>query len=135
MSSTGENISRLRLLSGMTQDDFALIAGVTRSAVAQWERGFSEPRMGAIQKLSDYFHIPKAWIIEDGGMSGVSVMAGVMVKSAQATLTQDESALMSIYRSMSKDGRTALLAAASGIAKAYPADSSNDCTDGSTRIA
>lgn len=134
MSSTGENISRLRLLSGMTQDDFALIAGVTRSAVAQWERGFSEPRMGAIQKLSDYFHIPKAWIIEDGGMSGVSVMAGVMVKSAQATLTQDESALMSIYRSMSKDGRTALLAAASGIAKAYPADSSNDCTDGSTRI-
>lgn len=134
MSSTGENISRLRLLSGMTQDDFAMIAGVTRSAVAQWERGFSEPRMGAIQKLSDYFHVPKAWIIEDGGMSGVSVVAGVMVKSAQATLTQDENALMSLYRSMSKDGRTALLAAASGIAKAYPLDPANGGADGSGQI-
>lgn len=119
---TGKNISRLRSLSSMTQDDFARVAGVSRSAVAQWERGSAEPRMGAIQRLSDYFHIPKAWVIEDGGMDGVRMVAGVLVKSASDGLTEDEGMLLDLYRSMSEDGRTALLAAARGIATAYPGE-------------
>lgn len=119
---TGKNIARLRMLSGMTQDDFARVAGVSRSAVAQWERGSAEPRMGAIQRLSDYFHIPKAWVIEDGGMDGVRMVAGVLVKSASDGLTEDEGVLLDLYRSMSDDGRTALLAAARGLATAYPGE-------------
>lgn len=119
---TGKNIARLRMLSGMTQDDFARVAGVSRSAVAQWERGSAEPRMGAIQRLSDYFHVPKAWVIEDGGMDGVQMVAGVLVKSASDGLTEDEGMLLDLYRSMSEDGRTALLAAARGLATAYPGE-------------
>lgn len=124
---TGKNISRLRMLSGMTQDDFACVAGVSRSAVAQWERGGAEPRMGAIQRLSDYFRIPKAWIIEDGGMDGVQMVAGVLVKSASNGLSEDESTLLDLYRSMSEDGRSALLAAARGLATAYPGESAQAC--------
>lgn len=119
---TGKNIARLRMLSGMTQDDFARVAGVSRSAVAQWERGSSEPRMGAIQRLSDYFHVPKAWVIEDGGMDGVQMVAGVLVKSASNGLSEDENTLLDLYRSMSGDGRIALLAAARGLATAYPGE-------------
>lgn len=119
---TGKNIARLRMLSGMTQDDFARVAGVSRSAVAQWERGSAEPRMGAIQRLSDYFHIPKAWVIEDGGMDGVQMVAGVFVKSASDGLSEDESTLLDLYRSMSEDGRAALLASARGLAAAYPGE-------------
>lgn len=120
---TGKNIAMLRMLSGMTQDDFARVAGVSRSAVAQWERGSAEPRMGAIQRLSDYFHIPKAWVIEDGGMNGVQMVAGVLVKSASNGLSKDESTLLDLYRSMSEDGRSALLAVARGLATAYPGES------------
>lgn len=119
---TGKNIARLRMLSGMTQDDFARVAGVSRSAVAQWERGSAEPRMGAIQRLSDYFHVPKAWVIEDGGMGGVQMVAGVLVKSASNGLSEDENTLLDLYRSMSGDGRIALLAAARGLATAYPGE-------------
>lgn len=119
---TGKNISRLRMLSGMTQDDFARVAGVSRSAVAQWERGAAEPRMGAIQRLSDYFHIPKAWVIEDCGMDGVQMVAGVFVKSASNGLSEDESTLLDLYRSMSDVGRSALLASARGLATAYPGE-------------
>jgi transcriptional regulator with XRE-family HTH domain len=75
--STARNILKLRRLSGMTQDDFARIADVSRGAVAQWEGGRAEPRMGSIQRLSDYFHVPKAWIIEDDGMDGVRMVSGV----------------------------------------------------------
>lgn len=63
-----ENIIRLRSLSALTQEDFGKIAGVTRSAVSQWEGGFSEPRMGNIERLAKHFNIPKSCIIEDDGM-------------------------------------------------------------------
>ena len=66
--SVRENIIRLRTLSTLTQEDFGKIAGVSRGAVSHWEGGFSEPRMGAIEKIARHFGIPKSWLIEDGGM-------------------------------------------------------------------
>ena len=69
--SVRENIIRLRTLSALTQEDFGKIAGVSRGAVSQWEGGFSEPRMGAIEKLARHFGIPKSWLMEDYGMQGV----------------------------------------------------------------
>lgn len=66
-----ENIVKLRKLSGLSQEDFGKVAGLTRSAVSQWEGGYAEPRMGSIQRLSDHFDISKAAIIEDGGMDGM----------------------------------------------------------------
>lgn len=63
-----ENILKIREIWGVTQDELGTIAGVTRGAVSQWEGGFSEPRMGAIQRMADYFGIRKFNIIEDGGM-------------------------------------------------------------------
>lgn len=63
-----ENIIKLREMNQITQEQLAEIAGVSRGAVSQWEGGFSEPRMGAIQRMADYFNISKSNIIEDGGM-------------------------------------------------------------------
>lgn len=67
-----ENIIELRKLYGITQEELAKIADVSRGAVSQWEGGFSEPRMGAIQRIADYFGIYKSNLIEDGGMRTVS---------------------------------------------------------------
>lgn len=64
-----ENIIQLREVFGLTQDELAKVAGVTRGAVSQWEGGFSEPRMGSIQKIADHFGIMKSNIIENDGMS------------------------------------------------------------------
>ena len=63
-----ENIIKLREMNQITQEQLAEIAGVSRGAVSQWEGGFSEPRMGAIQRMADYFNISKSNIIEDDGM-------------------------------------------------------------------
>ena len=63
--SIADNIKALREYSNMTQDEFATqVAGVSFQAVSTWERGDREPRMGVIQKLSDYFGIPKSLIID-----------------------------------------------------------------------
>lgn len=66
-----DNIIQLREHYGITQSDLAKIAGVSRGAVSQWEGGFSEPRMGAIQKIADHFRIAKSNIIEDDGMKSI----------------------------------------------------------------
>lgn len=66
-----ENIIKLRDKYQITQEQLADIAGVSRGAVSQWEGGFSEPRMGAIQKMADYFKITKSNLIEDNGMDEV----------------------------------------------------------------
>lgn len=60
-----QNIIKLRQQHNITQEELAKIAGVSRGAVSQWEGGFSEPRMGAVQKISDYFHISKGALIEE----------------------------------------------------------------------
>ena len=63
--SIADNIRRLRLRHGLSQAEFGAIAGVTDKAVSTWETGAKEPRMGAIQKLADHFHISKSDIIDD----------------------------------------------------------------------
>ena len=63
--SIGDNIRILRESHGLTQAELGRIAGVSDKAVSTWESGLRAPRMGAIQKISDHFGIPKSRIIDD----------------------------------------------------------------------
>lgn len=63
--SIANNIRVLRESHGLTQVEFGRIAGVSDKAVSTWENGTAEPRMGAIQKIADYYGIKKSEIIED----------------------------------------------------------------------
>lgn len=74
-----ENIILLRKKYDLSQNQLAEIAGVTRGAVSQWEGGFSEPRMGAVQRMADHFHISKSNIIEDGGMRHTDPKTGKII--------------------------------------------------------
>lgn len=61
-----DTIKRLREERGLTQEELAKALGVTRPAVTQWETGWSQPRMGTIEKLSQFFGVSKAELIEGG---------------------------------------------------------------------
>lgn len=63
--SIAENIKSLRSKFGLTQAQLGDIAGVSDKAVWTWENGTAEPRMGAIQKIADHFHIKKSDIVDD----------------------------------------------------------------------
>lgn len=63
--SIGENIKKLRIKYDLTQAEIGKIAGVSDKAVSTWEKGTAEPRMGAVQKLADYFHIKKSELIDE----------------------------------------------------------------------
>lgn len=60
-----DNINRLLEEKNINKNDLAKIAGVSESTVGKWTLEKATPRMGAIQKISDYFNIPKSYILEE----------------------------------------------------------------------
>lgn len=64
----GKNIKKIRTQHGLSQKEFAIIAGVSDKAVSSWENDIKEPRMGVIQKIADHFGMQKSNLIEDNGL-------------------------------------------------------------------
>lgn len=60
------NIKSLREAAGLTQEGLADKLGVARSTVTQWENGWSNPRMGMVQKLAGVFGVSTADVVYDG---------------------------------------------------------------------
>lgn len=51
------NIKRMREAEDMTQEQLAEKLDVARSTVTQWERGWSNPRIGMVQKIAGVFGV------------------------------------------------------------------------------
>ena len=64
MATIGENIKKLREKNGMSQSELAAKIGKSRTAVWQYERGDTIPRMGAIEEMARVFGVKKSAIIE-----------------------------------------------------------------------
>lgn len=60
----GKNIKSLREEFALTQAEFGKILGVSDRAVSSWENNIKIPRMGTIQKIADFFNIPKSLLID-----------------------------------------------------------------------
>src|SRR5699024_9501388 len=63
-----DNIKRLLEEKNINQSELAKIAGVSESTVGKWVLEKASPRMGAIQKMSDYFRIPKNYILKEDSL-------------------------------------------------------------------
>lgn len=111
------NVYKLRMLSGLTQDQFGEIAHVSRAAVSQWEGGRAEPRMGAIEYLRMHFGIRKADLIEEGGMDNAYLTSSGRIafrESDAPELSKDELTLIKLYRSTDARGKAAIMRTAEG---------------------
>ena len=71
---TAKTIRDLRTGAHLSQATLAEQLGVDRSAVAQWETGVSQPRMGNVRKLASFFNVPVASILD--GIDAVSRSTG-----------------------------------------------------------
>ena len=101
--SIGRNIQVLRSRHGLSQRELANIAGVSDKAVSTWELGKKVPRMGAIQKMADYFGIRKSDIIES-----VSIEPP----------PKDEAKLLEGFRKLTDEGKKTILALMGQMAQA-----------------
>ena len=69
--SIAENIKRIRLEHGLSQSELGKIAGVSDKAVSTWELGLKTPRMGAVEKMANYFGITKSASVDDAPMTSL----------------------------------------------------------------
>ena len=109
----GESIRKLRLENLLTQEQFGRIAGVSAMAVSQWECGRAVPRMGAIQRLSDHFGVPKSTIMGDVVEYETFTLRD---DESREIFTPDERELLELYRSLDRNGREMALCALRGMA-------------------
>lgn len=59
-----ERLQRLLKERELTQNDLSKILNVSESTVGKWILQKAFPRMGIIQKLAEYFNVPKSYFIE-----------------------------------------------------------------------
>ena len=97
-----ENIRRLRKEYGYTQEQLAEKVGVTRATVAQWEIGWSQPRMGAVTRLAEIFAVPLSGIVDDARQTDSS---STFAKELSAYLTPRELALLDTFRALDERGK------------------------------
>ena len=110
-----ENIKKIRRQYSLTQQQLGEIAGVSDKAVSTWESGTAEPRMGAVQRIAEHFHIPMSEIVDE-------------MPQRPTPLTASEQTLLDYYRSLDSEGKTALSKYADFLASstATPEDDSQD---------
>ena len=61
----GRNIERLLFEADMTQSDLAAKLGLSESAITNWVTGRNAPSMGNVQRIADFFRVPKSMILEE----------------------------------------------------------------------
>ena len=66
-----ENIKKFRTDADLTQAKLADLVGVTRATVTQWETGWSQPRMGAVEKLSEVLGVSMSELVDDSNIKRV----------------------------------------------------------------
>lgn len=102
MSTLGQAIKTLRESHGLTQAQFGNLVGVSDKAVSTWENGLKQPRMGVVQKISDYFNIPKSALL-DGGESEPLLPGLLHVRPRRVPLLGEIAAGVPIYAQESYD--------------------------------
>lgn len=60
----GTIIKKLREKQGLSQEELGDIVGVSDKTVSSWEINRTEPKMGIVQQLADYFNVTTDYLIK-----------------------------------------------------------------------
>lgn len=66
MESIGFRIRRVRALTGLSQEEFAVQIGVSRSVLSQIEIDKIRPSLDVLSAISKLYNVPYNWLIEGG---------------------------------------------------------------------
>lgn len=108
---TNDKMKRLfsqRLVSVMQENninqvELSKILGVSESTVGKWILCKAIPRMGVIQKLSDYFHVGKSYFLEEDANTGYYTDPTVNAYTEQLRTNPNMRLLFDATKDMTKE--------------------------------
>lgn len=60
----GENLTKVRMLQGLTRKQLAEMVGITEQGIWQYETGHASPKLGVVNKLKRIFHVKAKYFYE-----------------------------------------------------------------------
>lgn len=100
MAEFADVFKRLRLESGLTQQELADRLGITKSAVSMYERGERRPNFEIAEAITDFFHVDLNYLI--GTTDKIQKPAGDQTDPAAAdkylAVSLEEIELINAYR-------------------------------------
>lgn len=87
LQNLSENLKSFRLLLGLNQDEIAKLAGITRLAYLNIEKGLSEPRSGTLFKLAEVLGVGVAELVAERKLP-----ASVRFRANKAKTKKEETA-------------------------------------------
>ena len=73
----GTIVKQLREKRGMDQKELGEIVGVSDKTVSSWEINRTEPKMGIVQKLADYFGVSTDYLIKGNNDDSIYTKANI----------------------------------------------------------
>lgn len=93
-----KNLNDLLKKRNKTQKEVAEAIGVSPQTFNTWCQAIALPRMGKVQRLADYFHVPKSVLIDPP-----------VSKQSPVVLDQDQEKLLFFFNQLNAAGRAAAL--------------------------
>lgn len=89
--------------NNINQVELSKILGVSESTVGKWILCKAIPRMGVIQKLSDYFHVGKSYFLEEDANTGYYTDPTVNAYAEQLRTNPNMRLLFDATKDMTKE--------------------------------
>ncbi len=90
----GENLQKLLNEKGIDQSVLADYLGVSNASVSYWIKGEKYPRIDKIQKIADFFNIPKSHLTEEQLSNRIETRPNVMKVPILGTIRNGEPILV-----------------------------------------
>lgn len=104
MGTIGENIKRLRIENGMTQEQLAEELNTTKSAISKYELDKRQPRYETIERIAAIFHTSTGRILNKGGKLKYLIKQWKSRKDARLEMDIDSELLETIQTLANYDG-------------------------------
>lgn len=97
-----KRLAEIMKKNNINQVELSKILGVSESTVGKWMLEKSMPRMGIIQKISDYFHVGKSYFLEENP-SGYYTDPDVAQLAEELRTNPEKRILFDASKDLSKD--------------------------------
>ena len=103
-----EKYQKLCHQKGLSPFAVARDLGISSRTQGNWKSG-SEPRVGTLKRIADYFNVDVSYFYHDDIKSNDDKLVENFIDELKRDLTDDEQLLLDMFRTMTDEQKTALM--------------------------